>query len=305
MRLPARGAVVPPAGSFSFPWLGLLAVLFWGASFVAIRIALEAYSPAGLVSLRLVLATVFLGAVSRWKGRALLPEPADRKRCLLLGAILSGHMLLQTHGLVYTSAIHTGWIIGLTPLTIAVGAHVAFGQRLGALGWLGTGLGFLGVLFVSLDALPDFEQARFGDGLQLLSCGTWTLYSLLALRPVRSSGGWRVTTLAMGSAASVLVVVACVGGFTTTPPGLRATAALAFLALACSALAFVLWMVSQERAGAQRTATTLYAEPLFTMLFATLLLEESLGWRVAVGGLAVLVGTGLVARDTRRRATSR
>ena len=122
------------------------------------------------------------------RGGRRLPVPADRPACIGLGLVLAAHLLIQAYGLKHTSAIHTGWIVGFMPVTIALGAYLLRRQRLNALGWLGVAVGTGGVLLVTLKSTPDFAQARFGDLLQLASCLTWTVYTLAAGGPVARNG---------------------------------------------------------------------------------------------------------------------
>ena len=104
-----------------FSGKALLVTVFWGLSFVASRVALEVFTPIGLVAARTVIGCAALFAVTRGLGYALTPPAGDRGRCLLLGLILAAHLLIQSAGLLMTTATNTGWIIGFVPITIALG----------------------------------------------------------------------------------------------------------------------------------------------------------------------------------------
>src|SRR5215510_1456973 len=101
LRIPAR------AGAF-------LAIVIWGTSFVATKVALEELPPVALVMTRTVLGAVFLAALLALRRRRILP-PRDALRALaVMGAIgVAFHQLLQAWGLSLTSATNTGWLIGL------------------------------------------------------------------------------------------------------------------------------------------------------------------------------------------------
>jgi drug/metabolite transporter (DMT)-like permease len=186
---------------------GLAAVVLWGISFVATRVALESFHPVGLIASRLLLGSAVLLTLQLAGRRTLLPLRGDRLRCALLGAILGGHLLLQAFGLLHTTAIQTGWIIGVIPVMIALGGRMFLGKRLAPISWLGIGVGATGVAVVTATRIPEFENARFGDLLQLVSCVTWTIYTLAADRPVSRSGPLRTTASAMVVAAVLAVSV--------------------------------------------------------------------------------------------------
>lgn len=280
----------------------LAAVVLWGVSFVATRIALEALHPVGLIAARLALGAGMLVVVQLARRVSLVPEPGDRARCALLGAILGGHLLLQAYGLRYTTAIQTGWIISFIPVMLALGGRAFLGKRLSAAGWVGVAVGAAGVLVVASASLPDFEDARFGDLLQLVSCVTWTVYTLAASRPAERSGPLRATTSAMVVAA--LLAAAAVPAFgwrpeAGEPVGPSTVAAVVFLGLGCNGIAYWLWMRGLRRDGPARIGATLYLEPLVTLVAARLVLDEPVTGHALVGGPIVLLGVWLVGRGAR------
>jgi len=296
----APSAAPPPLGRVrGLPWAALGAISAWGVSFVAVRVALEAFTPVGLVASRLALGAPVLWAVLLARRRPLLPAREDRARCVLLGAILATHLGLQAYGLRRTSAVHAGWIVALIPVAIAATAHLLRQERLRPIGWAGVALALGAVLALVLERVPSFAGSRAGDALQLASCGTWTAYTLLGRRPVSRSGALRVTALAMGVAVPPLAVLTLLLGATVAAPTPGALGSLLFLGWVSSGAAFTLWYVSQERIGSQRTAAVHYLQPLVTSVAAALLLAEPLTARVFVAGPAVLLGVHLVTRGAR------
>lgn len=297
----------PTSRAARFPAAAFVAVVLWGGSFVATRRALEAFTPQGLVFLRLAIALPLLTAFLRLRGAPYLPAGRDLRTGLWLGLILALHMGIQAHGLLHTSAIHTGWIIGFTPAAIAVGAWLFRGERLGRLGWAGVALASAGVLFVTLEQLPELARARWGDLLQLSTCLTWTAYTLLGASAVARSGAVRMTVVAMGVAAlgllPLLVVSASTfsegpswrAAFLRARPGAVELLALAFLGCLCSALAMVLWYRSQRRHGSQRTAALLYLEPFVALAVGVAVGGEQAGLQAVIGGTTVVAGVALTS----------
>jgi drug/metabolite transporter (DMT)-like permease len=280
----------------AIPISALVAVALWGGSFPGVSLALSSFHPVGLTALRMVLGTLLVAAILRVRKQPLLPRRADWPVCALLGVILGVHLSIQAYGLLYTSAIHTGWIIGFTPVTIAIGAHLFLRQRLGGKAWAGVALATGGVLLVTLEAVPDLRDAHIGDLIQLSSCLTWTLYTLLSIGVVRRSGALSSTGFAMAVAAVILLAWSLRTGLVVETPGVLELTALFFLGLFCSGLALTLWVHAQALHGPQVTALTLYAEPFFVLAFAALLLGEAVQPQALVGGLVVLSGVWLASR---------
>jgi len=278
------------------------AVVFWGSSFVATRMALRWLTPTGLVLVRLL-----IGSVSMWCLASLFETrrglaPADRGRLVLLGLILAGHLLIQNVGLLKTTAANTGWIIGFIPATIAVGAFVFLKERLTGWAWVGIALGAGGILLVSLSSGFGFSQAKVGDLLQLSSCFTWTAYTLLAIGPIRRNGALPVTVWSLAVAAVATGVASPFFPFTCGIATTESIVAVGFLGLVCSGAAYWLWFRAVDDVGSTTTGTYLYLEPLVTLVAAALLLGETVHPLGVAGGVAVLAGVWLVSAN-RRLAT--
>ena len=273
-----------------------MAVFLWGISFVATRVALEAFHPFGLVAVRFVAGTALLAVVLRVRKQSLIPRPEDLPICALLGVVLGAHIGIQAWGLLYTSAINTAWIVAFMPVTIAWGAHVFLGQRLRPSAWLGALVALGGVGMITWTAPPDFAEARFGDFLQLCTCLTWTAYTLLSAGPVARNGSMRVTVFGMAVASILAMVVAAFGGVTVAPVTLDAGVAAMYLGFFCSGAAFFLWNRALHADGASRVGAMLYFEPLVTVAAASVMLDEAVTLHALIGGPVVLLGVWFMGR---------
>jgi drug/metabolite transporter (DMT)-like permease len=276
----------------------LLAISLWGASFVATRFALEVFSPIALVAFRLVLGSLLLVILGRTAGYAVWSVRGGRGVWLVLGAIMGAHLLIQSIGLKYTTAINTAWIIAFIPAVIALGARIFLGHRLDAGAWLGVAIATAGVLLVTARQPPDFSQARFGDLLQILSCFTWAAYTLIAIRPIERHGSLPTTAVPMGVAAGVMTVAVVVHGRPLVgDPTAAHLAALAFLGVFCSGAAYFLWFRAVGDIGPARTGSYLYIEPFVTLAVAWSVLHEPVTVNAVAGGIVVLFGVWLVNRE--------
>ena len=286
-----------------WPFSALFAVTVWGASFVASKLALEGFTPTGLVALRLIMGAGVLWFVLALRGGPLLPAKQDRARTVLLGLILATHIGVQTYGLSFTLATHAAWIVCFTSVIIAIGAQIFLRQRLRALGWAGVVVAIAGVFGVTRSAPPELSEAGFGDLLQVTGCFTWAAYTLLGARPVASSGALRVTTLAASVAVLPLFVLSLANGF-VREPGWLEISALLYLGLLSSAAAFLAWYHAQRVHGSQITAATLYVEPFVTVLVAAFF-GGPLSLTALAGGVVVLSGVWLVHRGAAPPGTTR
>jgi drug/metabolite transporter (DMT)-like permease len=286
----------PPARVWgSYGW-GLLATLFWGLSFVGVRIALEGLTPFGLVWMRLGIGAAVLHALLGASGGKLLPARADLGRCALLGLLVSVHLSLQAAAMELTTAVRAGWIVAFIPVVVALGARVFLDQRLSAGGWIGAAVATSGVLVLSSFRPAELAQAGRGDLLVFASCFTWAAYTLLSVAAIRRSGALAVTAFAMAIAVAPAAAVALAVGSWHAAPSVRAVVALAFLGALASGVAFWAFARSIQELGPQRTSALLYIQPFVTLAGSALMLSEPITPSAVAGGVLVLLGVWRVQR---------
>ena len=281
----------------------LAAVVLWGISFVATRAALSEIPPVTLVFTRFALGTALLLALLALRGR-LSPPPRDAWPALLSMGFLGVffHQMLQAHGLELTTAVHAGWLIGLTPIWSALLAVIVLRERLGPVKVAGLLLGFAGALLVitrgqltgGVLALP----ATRGDLLILVSTVNWAVYSIVGRRTLARLGSARATAFAMLAGWLLIVPIFLLRADWTdwarlSPGG---WGAVLFLGIGCSGLGYLLWYSALERLETARVAVFLYIEPLVTLATAVALLHEPVHATTVLGGVIVLAGVYLVQR---------
>ncbi|HVS18748.1 MAG TPA: DMT family transporter, partial [Planctomycetota bacterium] len=275
---------------------GAASTLFWGLSFVGVRVALEGFAPFGLVGLRLAIAAVLLAGWLAWRGGGLRPTAGDGRRAALLGLILAVHLVIQTIAMRETTAIRAGWFVAFMPVVIGVGAMVFLGERMRAWGWGGVALASGGVLLLAAARPADLARVGLGDALLFASCFTWAAYTLIAGPVVRRNGSLKVTTWAMLAAAPPCLVLAAWQGFTVEHPSSRAWTALVLLGVLASGAAFLAFGRAVAILGAQRTSAFLYVQPFVTLCGSRVFLDEPFTLGGLVGGLIVLVGVWIIQR---------
>jgi len=286
------------------PRLGaLLAILFWGISFVATKAVVREISPITLVFTRAGLGALLLVGLSAARRRPLWPDRDALLPLLAMGAVgVAFHQVLQGYALRLTSAVSTGWLIGLTPIWSAALAALMLRERMGWGKVAGLLVGFAGAGLVVTGGqgpgrLLTLPSTR-GDLMVLVSTINWAAYTVLGHGTIRRLGPTRATAGAMAAGWLLLLppFLAVAGWEDLLRLSAHGWAALLFLGLACSGLGYLLWYGALERVEATRVAALLYLEPLVTLAAAALLLGEGVGLAAAAGGLLVLAGVALVQK---------
>lgn len=279
------------------------AITLWGLSFVATKAVLDELSPATLVFVRFALGTLVLALVLAGRGRSIVPPRAAVPMLVAMAFVgIFLHQMVQVHGLTLTTAVRTGWLIGLIPIWTALLSATLVGERLRGIQVVGLLVGLAGAILLvtkgelSADLLA--APTTRGDALVLASTLTWAVYTIMGRDTLARLGSSRVTVAVTGIGALMLLpLFVHVAGWhelaRLTPAGV---AALLFLGVGCSGLGYLFWYAALERLEPSQVAAFLYLEPLVTFVAAMAILGEPVGWTTVVGGLLVLAGVAAVQR---------
>lgn len=301
------------SGALWRPRAGLLAaVIFWGASFVATKLALRELSPATVVSTRFAIGLLTLIALERGRARWPAWRNLDLRAVALLGFLgITFHQWLQATGLQTATATITAWIVATTPIFVALLGWALLRERLGWVGIAGIATATAGALTVaSRGAWGDLYSGRVGtvgDLLIALSAVNWAVFTVGSKRwlarpddggtGAKLSGAALMLPIMLTGWLMTLPWLAVDGGWVDLPhTGATTWGALLFLGVACSGLAYWFWYGGLERLDASQAGVFLYLEPLVTQVAAWALLGEEAGVSVILGGAAILAGVWLVGR---------
>jgi len=297
----------------------LLAATIWGASFAAMKFAIQAdLSVGAMLTLRFGLGALCLGLVMAW--RRLPLRRAAVADGLWLGLLVTIIFWLQADGLRFTSTAKSGFITGLYVLfTPAIG--VLLGHRLKLAHALGA-LAAAGGLFLLVHA-PGLAGGGWGRGETetLLCSGVCALHIVCTGIFSRRSSGW---VLAFTQVATAAVASLAITALMPAPFGFQGTAralaghpgvwiTLLYLGLLATGVAFLLMMSLQAHLGATEAAILYSLEPVFTALLAMSGwvpgIREHLGPVQLLGGAVILsamllaeLGPRLLGRSIRIQA---
>ena len=264
---------------------------------MATKAALREVSPVTLIFTRFALGVAVLVLVLKLRRESPVPPRDSWLMLSIMGFVgIFLHQMVQAHGLTLTTAVRTGWLIGVTPIWSAVLAAVFLGEPFGARKILGLFIGLAGALLVitrgELSAGVLTLPSTRGDLLVLASTWTWAIYTILGRDTLKRLGSARATAAAMfaGWAMMIPFFVATSGWREYHDLSSESVIAILFLGIGCSGLGYWFWYAALERIDASQVAAFLYLEPLVTLLSAVALLGETVAASTILGGLLVLAG---------------
>jgi len=278
----------------------LLATAIWGWTFVLVKEGMGLVGPLGFLAARFLLATVVLGllfprAIARTDRRTLA-------RGALVGLALFAGYLLQTWGLVYTTATKSGLLTGLSVALVPLLARGTSRERVRPWHWAGALLAAGGLVTFVL-AQGGVSGFNVGDLLTVGCAVAFAVHLLLVDRFVRTDDYRgllfvQVAVVALLSTAGTLV-------FETIPtawPG-KLVEAVLVTSLLATVLCFWLYNRFQVYSTPTYSAILFTMEPVFAGLCGFLLLGETLTPLQGAGAFLILLGM-LVPRLLERNRPS-
>ncbi|MCQ3936441.1 MAG: EamA/RhaT family transporter [Chloroflexi bacterium] len=287
------------------PYLeALFAVVVWGASFIATKIAVGQISPVSVVWLRFAMGLPILFFAVLMRRQFALPQKSEWLYFALLGFLgISFHQWLQSNGLITAQATTTAWIVATTPAFIAILGYLVLKEKLTLIQSFGIVLAMLGVLVVvgkgDFASLAVGKFGTIGDFLILISAVNWAVFSILSRRGLRDHPSTRLTFWVMTIGWLITSAAFFAQGKTAELALLDARGwwAMIYLGIFTTGLAYIAWFDALAQLPAAQTGAFLFLEPPSSMIVAAIVLNEQVTPASIAGGAVILFGVWLVNRQ--------
>lgn len=291
------------AGSNRLAYIAFLTVcLVWGTTYLAIHVALETVPVLLVAGLRWTAAGVIMSTLMLVTGRG-LPKPRLWAPLILLGFLMN----VVGNGFVvyaqqFVASGLTAVLIATTPFWSALTERLLpSGERFTKRSLTGLALGFSGIVIL---VWPEITHGGAGGrsfvigviAIQL-ACVGWVVGTSFAKRHELGDNPFRSTALQMVFSGIMLLTAATAHGdwahLSFTP---RTFAALAYLSIAGSLVAYSAYIYAIQHLPLQLVSLYAYINPMIAVALGTLLLNEPLSARILVAAALVFAGTWIVGR---------
>ena len=259
----------------------------WGSAFMFIKISADDFGPILLVNLRLLLA-----------GALFLPFLLQKKYLAYFKSHFSGILILGIFSNAFPFTMFSYASLGATSNMLGIlNGTTAFMTMVVAYFWLkesitpkqifGIILGFLGILVLVNPA----------NGSATLGASGFALVGALSY----SFSGVYIQKYQLNANKFVLIGWAMLfGGLLLTPlsffnlpdqmPDNNAIAALLWLGIVSTGIAYLGYIRLIEQIGAVRTSTVTYLLPVFSIIWGSIFLQEKITWIIFGGFIFVMIG---------------
>jgi len=281
----------------------VLVTLIWGNSFVAIKHAVQFLTPVELTILRFIPVALIFGVLLLTTRRVAFWQMV---RGDWLGLVLLG----LSGAVAYNLALNTGesripagtasLIISLNPAFTFILSALFLKERPTIKKAMGLTIAFLGLYVIVRYASGqsgqqiDFSYLRYVF-ITMLAPLCWAIYTILGKPLVARYSPLMVVGGAMIAAVVPLLFLvrgSLIAKLPALPPSVWLS--IAFLSLACTVFAFVIWFGALQRMEASRAASFVYLVPLFGVSFSKLLLDEPITLVLLIGAALLIGGVYLI-----------
>lgn len=282
----------------------LAAAAIWGGMYVVSKWGFSQVPPLALVFLRAALGAAVLLPIVRATKPARDFSRRDVAGFGAIAVLLAVSLSTQFVGTDLTTAAQGSLVTVLTPVfTVALGL-VALEESFGPRKAAGTALALVGTALVlagQYDLAALRSGAAFGPGLLVIAAATFAGYTAFGKRLIREYSALEAATYAttlavplfgLAALAEYLWWDATVATVSWTP---ALVAAVLYLGVISTALAWYLWYKGMEQADASATAVAFFAQPVVGVALGALLLDEAVGFLFLVGGGVMAGGVYLVS----------
>ncbi len=272
--------------------------LFWGTTYLAIRIGVETLPPALFLGLRFVVAGFIFALYLKWRGLD-FPHREELGNLAIVGIAL----LVTANGLVVWAE---QWVpSGLAALIVATlpfwmagfEAALPSGSRLSLKKILGIIIGFSGLVMLFAPELKQSFDPAYLKGVVALffSPCCWAAGSVYSKhRPIRSHP-LMAAAFQMLIAGFILVAIGLLFGeserFNLEPRGL---AALVYLIVFGSLVGYGSFVYALAKLPATKVSMYAYINPVIAVILGWLILGERLDGMVVLSTAVILFGVVLV-----------
>jgi drug/metabolite transporter (DMT)-like permease len=280
--------------SLKFYLLAILPMLFWGVSYVWVKVVFQYYGPITTTFLRLLISGCLMLVLTI----ALKKFDKIRKQDYLLffGFILIdpvGYFLCESFGLTHVSALIASIIISTIPLFSVIVGSALLKEKLTPLNFAGAVISFIGIGFMVLKGDLTFIASPLGILLIFGAVFCAVIYSVIVKRLASRYSGLTIITIQNCFGALYFLPLFFFfeyKDFVKVSPNFELVSNLILLAVLGSSLAFIMYIYVISKIGIGRANMYVNLISVFTLLASYFILKEQMTFKNIIGMLIVITG---------------
>ena len=268
------------------------AVLLWALNITVTKYVLEhGWLPLAYGTIRYFAAISIFWIYTWWRERSFRIARADWIYVGIAAAMIFVNQLCFVYSLEFARASTVSLLFGTTPMFVGLISIAFLHARLQRSFWIGAGLTLAGVGLIAAGAGGGLVSGWKGDLLAISLAVTWASYTTAIAPLMRRYSPYRISAvvLAIGWLPLALVSIPQISRQDFSFSG-TVWLGFAYAVIGPLFLTNILWFTAIDRVGASRASLFANLQPFFAVVFALLLLSESLRAMEIAGGLLIFAG---------------
>jgi len=272
----------------------ILAMVFWGFSFVAFKFANQSFRPITIVFFRLAVSIFFLFGFALAFKRLNRIKRKDQKWFLLLALVEPFiYFLGEAYGLTMVTATVGAVIISTIPLIVPFAAYYLFREKLTPMNYLGLVISFGGVLLVVLTSSGGLAADWKGISLMFLAVLSAVSYTMVV--KILAEDYTPITITAYQSFYGLIMFIPLflfmeIPHLDFSRVTTESLIAVGFLGVFGSGICFILITIGIRELGAARANIFGNLIPVVTAIVSFFLLKEAMPIVKILGIFIVILG---------------
>lgn len=276
----------------------LLVAIFWGTTFVASKIALNTFSPLFIISIRFILALVFMGVLFH-KDLASINKH-DIVGGAVVGLVLFVAFFMQLFALNYTDPGKQSFLAGTYVIFVPFMMWMITRKRPSNHSFLGAFMCFVGI---SLLTLNQAFSMSLGDSITIASSVFFALHIITTDYFLKKSSPSKLTFIQFATVAILSTVALFATESLPTSFSMTSLLPMLYLGIVCTGLAYFLQTYAQQFAKSTHTAIILSLEAVFGSLLAIVIVGEVFTPKMILGSLIILASILIVEIKSGKEAS--
>ena len=283
--------------------LGLIAIfstsVFWGLSFVSIKITVAVLPPMTLALFRFIIASATLMIILKKlepDTRLLRGDVPVMAVSGLLG--VTAYYYFQNTGVKLTTASAASMILASIPILTVVGEFLLFKTKLSVMKIISVILSVGGVYFVAAFSQQESVDSLLGNLFMIGAAITWVAYTLITRPLSERYSQLAIVTYQFLFGTAALIPFSFFESWQWQAIDSVIIFHLIYLGLFCSALANYLYVYAMGILGVSSAALFINVIPVVAVFSGFIILQEQVNvWQI-LGGTAILFSVYLANCDS-------
>jgi drug/metabolite transporter (DMT)-like permease len=277
--------------------VAILAMLFWGMSFIWSKIVLETYSPVTTIFFRLIISVLAMFLFVFITKQTEVIKKKDLK-ILILSSIFNPFLYFigENFGLQNVSVSLTSVIISTIPVITPFIVIIFYSEKITKLNILGLILSFIGVLIIIFSDSEKLEGNFVGIALLFMAVISAIFYTIFVKK--LSNNYKAITIVAWQNLFGIILFLPLFLYFDFNEvihitPDYKTLFSLAMLGILASSAAFIFYTYAIKLLGIIKTNLYTNLVPVFAFIFSFIILGETVTLLKLSGLIIVLLGVVL------------